>query len=409
MLELVALYVDGNPTATFAPSSRDSLGPLLEQMCERENVRQQLNISAAKQMQIFEDLFRDSQEDIPKADLAFYVQYVVPEITRDVLSRFESHAFFSPGRDVRARFESLRIYFIARWLANRLEEAVAKPTSESAIAELLERSASGNTDVFDFLVDRFFSIDRQKARAAISHAVQMAQARPRSEAAVSALFHLAHRLAHRMESSKSGRTSLLFEYLGISGPVNKLAIFGQVSGLDLSEISFVQGYFRDVEFHNCSFSDVTKFIGCKFDGSLSFVNCQQAGRVSLSDCELSEEAEQAWDRQAGRVSRLVITEKSAKSALREILRRFIGPFGFSTIKDANRNSGTIKRNPCGDTAWEELLRAKVLERHHISGVSEGGLHVSEDADVRHEVRTFVDNAALGPHLQKVFESILRRS
>jgi hypothetical protein len=94
-------------------------------------------------MQIFEDLFRDSPEDISRSDLAFYVQYAVPDITRDVLLRFESHAFFSPGRDVRARFESLRVYFIARWLANRLEEAIAKPVSDSAIAELLERSASG--------------------------------------------------------------------------------------------------------------------------------------------------------------------------------------------------------------------------------------------------------------------------
>ena len=58
LLELVALYVDGNPSATFAPASRDPLGPLLERVCERENVRQQLNISSARQMQIFEELFR---------------------------------------------------------------------------------------------------------------------------------------------------------------------------------------------------------------------------------------------------------------------------------------------------------------------------------------------------------------
>ncbi len=409
LLELVALYVDGNPSATFAPSSRDSLGPLLESMCERENVRQQLNISAAQQMQIFEELFRDSPDDILRSDLAFYVQYTVPDVTKDVLLRFESHAFFSPGKDVRARFESLRVYFIARWLANRLEEAVEKPAYESSIAELLEKSASGDTDVFDFLVDRFFSMERKTARAAITHAIQMARPRPRSDRAVSALFHLAQRLAHRAENSKTGRTALLFDYLGMPSPVKQLSVFGQISSLDLNGINFVSCFFKDVEFHNCTFNDLTLFSDCRFEGGLAFANCKLPGSVSLLNCTLSEDAEQEWDRQAGRASRSVITEKSAKSALREILRRFIGPFGFSTIKDANKNSGIIKRNPCGETAWGELIRAKILERHHISGVPEGGLHVSEDLEIRHEVRSFLDNAALGPRLQRVLEAILKHS
>jgi hypothetical protein len=409
LLELVALYVDGNPSATFAPASRDSLGPLLESMCERENVRQQLNISAARQMQIFEELFRDSAEDISRSDLAFYVQYTVPDVTKDVLLRFESHAFFSPGKDVRARFESLRVYFIARWLANRLEEAIDKPVSDSSIADLLEKSATGDTDVFDFLVDRFLAMERKTARAAITHAVQMARPRPRSDGAVSALFHLAQRLAQRSESSKTGRTSLLFEYLGMPSPVIQLSIFGQISSLDLSGINFVKCTFKDVEFHNCTFNDLTHFSDCRFDGNLAFVNCRLPGSVSLSNCELSEDAEQEWDQQAGRVSRSVITEKSGKSALREILRRFIGPFGFSSIKDANKNSGIIKRNPCGETAWDELIRGKILERHHISGVPDGGLNVADDPEIRHEVRSFLDNAALGPRLQRVLETILKRS
>ncbi len=409
LLELVALYVDGNPSATFAPTSRDPLGPLLERMCERENVRQQLNIGPARQMQIFEELFRDSSDDISRSDLAFYVQYTVPNVTKDVLLRFESHAFFSPGNDVKARFESLKVYFIARWLENRLEEAVEKPVSDSSITELLEKSASGDTDVFDFLVDRFFSMDRQTARAAITHAVQMARSRPRSDGAVSALFHLAQRLAHRIESSKIDRTSLLFDYLGIASPVKQLSIIGQVSSLDLSGINFANCYYKDVEFHNCNFNDLTHFSECRFEGSLAFINCRLPGNANLSKCELSEDAEQEWDRQAGRASRSAITEKSAKDALRDILRRFIGPFGFSTIKDADRSSGIIKRNPCGEVAWDELISARIVERHPISGVPAGGLHISEDSEVRHEVRSFLDNAALGPRLQRVIEAVLKRS
>jgi hypothetical protein len=236
----------------------------------------------------------------------------------------------------------------------------------------------------------------------------MTRPRARSDGAVSALFHLAQRLAHRVEISKSGRVKALLELLGINKSVNDLAIIGQISGLELGGLEFTKCQFKDLEFHNCSFDETTKFIDCRFDGEVSFVNCRLAGAASFSNCTFSEIAESEWDRQAGRASRAIITEKIAKDALREILRRFIGPFGFSSMKEADKNSGIIKRNPCGETAWDELIRGRVLEHHHISGVPDGGLHVSENEDIRHEVRSFLDNAALGPRLQRVIEAILKQ-
>jgi hypothetical protein len=189
LLELVALYVDDNPTATFAPASQDPLGHLLEQVCERENERQKLGISAERQMAIFEDLLRDYPADITHADLTDYIAYHVEDVTVDRLARFESHAFFSPGRDVRPRFETLRVYFVARWLANRLQSAMEGDLDRS-LTQILERNATGNSDVMDFLVQRFLSMDQNKAIAAISHASRMVRSRERWEGASSALFHL---------------------------------------------------------------------------------------------------------------------------------------------------------------------------------------------------------------------------
>ena len=122
MLELIALYVDGNPSATFVPESRDPLGPLLESVCERENERQKLDISAQKQMLIFENLFRDYPDEIPREYLVLYVEDAVTGVTQDILGRFESHAFLTIGSigNVAPRFETLRVYFVARWLANQL-------------------------------------------------------------------------------------------------------------------------------------------------------------------------------------------------------------------------------------------------------------------------------------------------
>jgi hypothetical protein len=256
-------------------------------------------------------------------------------------------------------------------------------------------------------------MDAEKVRAAISHAVRMIKARPRWEGACSALFHLTLRLSHEGQAStRRERTAFLVDHLGSSANsrvvFSRLAIQGQVEGLDLSDLTFEDCVFRDIEFRNCVFQEATRFLSSRFDGSLQFENCERAGKAQLLDCVYSELAERSWDIQAGRASRTPVNQSVARQAMREVLRKFLGPFGFSSIKEADRNSGAIRQNPCRDAAWDELLKARIVERHEISGVTGGGLHIFEDQDVRHEVRNFLDNAAIGTRLNGVLEGILKR-
>ncbi len=246
-----------------------------------------------------------------------------------------------------------------------------------------------------------------KAQAAIAHALEMVRSRPRWDGASSAIFHLAQRLAHKIEIGKKARTENLLRSLKLASPVSRLAVFGQISGLDLSGLTFIDCIFRDAEFHNCLFDEKTVFQRCRFDGDLTFENCVQAGRVQLIDCSLSNSAEEEWNKEAGRASKRIINQSTVRDALREILRKFLGPFGFSTIKEADRNSGPVARNPCREVAWDELFREKIIERHHISGVSGRGINIANDAATKHEVRNFLDNAALGPRLQHVLDEILK--
>jgi hypothetical protein len=188
-------------------------------------------------------------------------------------------------------------------------------------------------------------------------------------------------------------------------------IYPAINGLDrLSLAGFVlKGCsFRNVEFRNCVFDKETEFEKSRFDGSLEFENSDGVGRAKLVECTFSAEAERAWDIQIGRASRREITESVAREAVRDVLRRFLGPFGFSTIKEIDRNSGAILRNPARDITWEELMRSEVIVRHAIGGVTGGGLHISEMQDMRHEVRNFLDNAAPGPRLKEVLEGIIKR-
>jgi hypothetical protein len=195
----------------------------------------------------------------------------------------------------------------------------------------------------------------------------MVQARPRWEGAASALFHLAQRLAQEQETTRSARTTLVLNYLGVASPISRIAVIGQISSLDLSALIFRNCVFKDLEFYNCKFSAETTFVNCRFDGTLSFENCEKAGLAKLDGCTISEIAQDEWDKQAGRASRTTISRNVASDALRLALRRFIGVYGFSTIKDSDRNSGLLAKNPCRNEVWEELLKNGILERHHISG------------------------------------------
>lgn len=419
LLELVALYVDGNPDATFAPASHDPLGHLLQAVCERENVRQQLNISSSKQMKFFEELFRDYAGDIKRNDIKLYLEYIEPSVTSDTIERFESHAFFSLGEDLRPkseillrpRFETLRVYFIARWLANSLAEAVSAGLDEQT-KSILERNATGSTDVFDYLVRRFLEMSKAKAIAAISHALKMIRSQQGWHGACSALFHLTERLAHQEEQTRRGRVAHILQYFGSSNAVprmfSRVAVHGQISGLDLSGVIFVDCVFKDLEFKNCAFDEKTEFRRAQFEGSLNFENCERPGRAQLAENEYSDEASRAWDIQSGRASGILLGETSARVALREVLRRFVGQFGFSSIKEIDRKSGAIARNPYADSAWEELIKGGVIDRHAISGVTGGGLHIVEAQEVRHEVRSFLDNAALGPRLKQVLQRMIKQ-
>lgn len=411
MLELIALYVDGNPGATFAPKTQDALGPLLEAVCERENVRQKLDIPMQTQMLVFENLFRDYADDIPREELSLYVEEFVSGISEDRVQRFESHAFLSTTvRDtVIPRFETLRVYFVARWLANQLEGARTKEIDPEA-TRLLALHGSGSSDIFDYLADRFAGEPKEKVFACISHACQMVGSRSGWEGSSSALFHLCMRVAHRFERGRRERTEIVFELmLGTKSDevrLDRVAIQGQVSGLDLSGKTFSHCELKNVEFYNCSFNEGTAFIRSRFTGDITFTNCSDVGLVELKECKFSDAALLAWEERRGHRLRSFSKEENARNALRDILRKFEQQFGFGSIKYGDRDTGPISRNPCKEKAWTALTQVGIIERHRISGVSEGGLNVVNDGDVRHEVRNFLDNAAMGQRLRKAFEQIL---
>ncbi len=190
------------------------------------------------------------------------------------------------------------------------------------------------------------------------------------------------------------------------GKLERIAVDGQVSGLDLSGKSFSSCEFKNLEFYNCNFDANTTFLNCRFVGNLTFTNCSKANYSKLEECKCSDAALISWDEIQGKTPKGLITEEHARNALRDILRKFEQRFGFGSIKYIDHDTGPISKSPCKEKAWSALSSAGIIQKHRISGVSEGGLHIPDDSEVKHEVRNFLDNAAIGKRLKRALDQIL---
>jgi hypothetical protein len=50
---------------------------------------------------------------------------------------------------------------------------------------------------------------------------------------------------------------------------------------------------------------------------------------------------------------------------------------------------------------------KIIERHEISNVADGGLNLIDDKEIRREITTYLDNAVLGTRLLRVIEDLIK--
>jgi len=119
----------------------------------------------------------------------------------------------------------------------------------------------------------------------------------------------------------------------------------------------------------------------------------------------SREAEYSLDRIRGTGVKQATKHAFAEDAISRALKKFKGSFGLDTIQNRHRKSGFKSGNPYNDDVWNALLHCKIIEEHRIANVSEGGLNVVEDKDVRREIMAFFDNGVFGRRLRSVFDEL----
>lgn len=409
LLDMIAHFVEDNPGAEINPYKADPLAPLLEAMCKREDTRHNLGIPPAKQMLLFEELFREHSQEIALDDIRLYLE-VIGEVTdRVVVNSFTSHSFMvrtAPDRFA-PRYEVLRVYFIARFLANGLRQLRAQ-SDRQKIASILAQSPSGHTQLVDWLMGQLKALDGDTLVTALHHAHDIVcdpENATHYDQSSMALFNIVDRLI-ATTGDKEERTARLLTYFGgkqasDNKRLSRVVLNGLVRAFDFRGVDFSDCRCVDVEFKNCIFDNTTRLINCKLQGGLTFNSCQGEDQLKTEDCKATEAAEYTLDQVHKQQPREEVRMHLAEEALTRALRKFRGQFGYTSVKYNNRLKGMDVGNPYNAAVWESLERNKVVERHPISNVKEGGLNLRDDSAVRKEVITYIDSGYAGPQLSRV--------
>jgi len=415
VLDLIARYVHENPDAEINPYKADPLEGLLIDICRRENRRQRLDIDPERQLMFFEEYFRAYPDGTTFDGLKVFLQIVCSVADSGVIQRFTSHVLLIGNKkkdNYAPRYEVLRVYFIARFLAKGLAD-LAEKSERQKITRILAENSAGKTPVLSWLVRQLMILDKPQLAQAMYHAIRIINEEADLEirrASSMALFHLATSLI--AGTNKRERSEALFHILGAKFTngmfvLSKHCVTGNVRGLDLSNCHFVDCKFIDSEFKNCRFGPQTKFSGCSFEGTIDFEGCESANEVELEgDCTYSKESEYALTKLKNRGIRLEVRKGFAEDAITRALKKLKAGYGFKSIRYRNHASGFGAGNPYNKKVWELLFKQKIVERHEISNVDEGGINIVDSKEVRGEVSAYLDNAVLGPRLAAVLNELI---
>ncbi len=411
ILDLIAEFVSNNIEENINPYDVDPFKSFLEDVCRRESRRQSLDLTPAQQFEVFEELFRAFKNGFTKGDIEYHLQILCGVNSMEVVNGFTNHVFLKriTADKFEPKYEVLRVYFVARFLAYNLANVVNRG-HRAEISETLADNYTGKTQLIEWLVLQLKQFEGNVIESAIRHAIEIlnhVENKENKSKASQAIFHIITELIP--DNDKKEKTENLLKYYGHAKKTEvKNAVFsGSVKSYDFRSLTFNFCDFINVEFKNCNFDESTKFINCKFNGVIDFINCHDAGKISLSeDCSFSKESEIALNKIRQLSSRDDLIRHFAEDALLRALKRFKGDFGFSDIQYRNRNSGFKKGNPCNEKIWDVLIKNEIIEKHPISNVDEGGIHISKDKVIRKEIMSYLDNGVIGKNLKRVVSDLL---
>lgn len=397
---------------------------LMIAFCAREEVRQALPISPDEQMLALQTFAEETETGAPPTTeiLDLCLQDVAPRLgavdRADCLLRMEPHPLLhkEPASNnwVWSQ-EQVGNIMLAEWLRSA---ALAGDAGGGRLRRLLQRqrlSAARMNDVSAMIVDLSAEeSSSERTQASVREIVRQVLAAARSERDASGMQDgralatlIALKSVNRFcppGSPRKDRTAVLLRLLN-GPPVQDLAVTGTISSFDLRGIVFVNCRFERVMWANVDMDSATLFEGCHFVGGLA-ERTTGLGLADFRDCTRDSDADELIVSAQIREGKRRYAKDDLKSDLKKVLAKFVGPSGFlQTVESRNLKKGAIR----GSRFCDEIVDAiegRILERHHLSGTTEGGLNVkSESAEA---VRFLATNGVLTGPLTELFDGLCRK-
>lgn len=419
VLSLVADLADQGGDATGVSTE----GPqvmhwLIESLCQRESLRQQLPFTGREQVDILRTFAVEVAEGgTPNTELLELSMGVVRP-TLDLASRqgaiekLKSHPVF--GKDVSRDFwdfkqEQVRVLLLAEelltWKSSKTARFVSKARLDAGTWQdlgttIVELNAGSLPE--DKALKQLEKIIAILSSPQDSYDGRQTYAGSRLAGIVA--LNAIERFFRKGSSHKERAQSLVRLCGGDS--IKYLTLSGTVDRYDFSGVTFEQCRFERILWANCEFDSTTIFQKCDFIGGVSPVRCRGLGSVEFLNCGQDPEVEAIFNNERVKEGKRKYSVDDLRADINSVISKFIikGGIGLKTVESRNLAKGSISASRYRDEIIE-VLASTVLEKHHISGAGEG-YNVRKEAT--EAVKFYAANNVFTGPLRGAFERLQKQ-
>ncbi|MDO8772021.1 MAG: NACHT domain-containing protein [Burkholderiaceae bacterium] len=396
---------------------------IMDALCQREQVRQQLPLDAMSQLKVLREFAEITAKGEPRnsstlsmilgVEAGLDIQQIDELVKKP--AKLKDHPLICYSqKSANWLFVQDQIEYVL--LAERVVELCESPKKYDQLAGLLnshEFLKSLQTEVATSLVQQIF--EQRSDTEALEHCKEIIAAISTAGRDLDAIEHptgcnqfagklalLAAGKAHGRGSDRTERTNALM-YLLPEGQLVGIQFVGTMSGLDLRDLTISNCHFDTVTFANCRFSNTTHFVNCRFT-ELRVTNCEQFGGIAWGTTnKLDDLSRRLVDAEMVMAGRKSYTDEDLFADLDCLIRRFLPreTSGFKNIEERNLSRGlighSVHKNLIIDAFKKHCLNCHPVAGHPVYSVMEkekpafvfyvgNGVVTGELAEIKEELR-----------------------
>jgi hypothetical protein len=380
---------------------------LVEALCQRETLRQEIPFTAKEQMAALRDLSLEMAvgEKATTELLAFILSYVRPTLdarsTNGTVDKLMSHPLLSrnPDTDLWSfKQEQIQIVLLA-------DQVIANPTSAARLARKANLEPGVRQDLADMIVQLArHNRTREEAFQVLMELIKLmmpevsALDSPERTASSGSKFVAVVALTtieQTMAGSDRAERAERLVHLVDTEAITNLTFTGTIARYDFTGVEFRNCGFERTNWVNCLFNEKTRFFNCEFTGGTVPTRCDGLGTVTLDECKFDPEAEAIFNLARIEAGKRRYSKEDLLEDIKSVIDKFVvrGGVGLKSVQERNLTRGTIASSRHKKQIVQSIT-AQVLEAHQISGAGHG-FHIRSTAvDAVHFYAT--NNVLTGP-------------